>query len=178
MVNVNFVKLDVAATVPVKAHVSDVGFDLSAVTAEEHENYIEYGTGVSIQLPKGYYALLMPRSSVSKKDLVMCNSVGLIDNGYTGELKFRFKVTPRFEEVEKTALGFIKYTTLQRKKPNVYSVGDLVGQVVVLPYPEVAFAEVAQLEATDRGADGFGSTDTKPKAKRSHKKKTSDVQSN
>lgn len=78
-INVNFKKLSDKAVIPTKAHTSDVGFDMVAVSKEETEQYISYKTDIAIDLPEGYCAFLFPRSSVSKYDLSLCNSIGLID---------------------------------------------------------------------------------------------------
>ena len=107
---------------------------------EMTEDYIEYDTGLQFQLPAGYVMLIFPRSSNSKKDLLLCNSVGVLDAGYTGNLKFRFKLT----------------TEVYTEK--IYNPGDKIGQIVILPYPEINFIETEEFDETDRGSGGFGST--------------------
>lgn len=71
----------------------------------------------------------------------------LLDNkmGYTGEIKFKFRATD---------IPISKLT-------NLYNVGDRIGQLIILPYPKVSFNEVSELQSTDRGDGGFGSTGTK-----------------
>ena len=63
--------------------------------------------------------------------------------GYTGNLKLRFKLTTE---------GYTE---------KIYNPGDKVGQIVIIPYPEVNFIETDNFNETDRGDDGFGSTDKK-----------------
>ena len=140
MVNVKIRKVHPDAVLPVRAHRTDAGMDVTAVSMEMTEDYIEYDTGLQFQLPEGYVMLIFPRSSNSKKDLLMCNSVGVLDAGYTGNLKFRFKLTTE---------GYTE---------KIYNPGDKVGQIIILPYPEVTFTETDNFEATDRGDGGFGST--------------------
>ena len=65
----------------------------AAQTAEEKEKFLEYGTGLSFELPSNHVMLIFPRSSLSNKDLILANHVGVLDSGYRGELKFRFKKT-------------------------------------------------------------------------------------
>lgn len=75
---------------PEKAHSTDACADLVATSIIYDGKYIEYGTGVKILPPEGFFGAVFPRSSVSNYDLVLANSVGVIDD-YTGEWKIRFK---------------------------------------------------------------------------------------
>lgn len=143
MIDVKIRKVDENAVIPFRAHPSDAGMDVTAVSMEMTEDYVEYDTGLQFQLPKGYAMLIFPRSSNSKKDLLLCNSVGILDAGYTGNLKLRFKLTTE---------GYTE---------KIYNPGDKVGQIVIIPYPEVNFIETDNFNETDRGDDGFGSTDKK-----------------
>ena len=136
-------KLIEKAVIPIYAKLGDAGMDLTAITKDDFSNYsyIEYGTGLSIEIPEGYVGLLFPRSSNSKTSLILSNSVGVIDSGYRGEIKLRFK------EIDTNDIE--------------YSVGDRIGQIIILPYPKIEFEEVSELSNTDRGIGGFGSTDFK-----------------
>ncbi len=58
----------------------DAGMDMTAIVINTTENYIEYDTGIAMEIPEGYVGLLFPRSSNSQKDLLMCNSVGVVDS--------------------------------------------------------------------------------------------------
>ena len=82
--------LESNSNLPEKAHETDACADLTATSITLDKDYIEYGTGLKMLPPKGYFGLVFPRSSVSKYDLVLANSVGMIDE-YTGEWKVRFK---------------------------------------------------------------------------------------
>ena len=125
------------AVVPKKANVNDAGFDLTAVTArfDVSSGFFEYDTGVAVEIPPGYVGLVYPRSSISKYDLQLANSVGVIDSGYCDSIKLRFKVT---------AEG-------PRK---IYIVGERIGQLVVIPLPEIEL--VQGVVGGDRG--GFGTS--------------------
>ena len=65
---------------PKKSHIADAGFDMVATSKKITEKYIEYGTDVSMRIPNGYVGMIFPRSSVTKKDLMLKNAVGIIDS--------------------------------------------------------------------------------------------------
>lgn len=150
---VNFKKLNEKAVLPSYAKAGDAGLDLTAVTAkseqDEKEGYyfIEYGTGLSVEIPEGYVGLLFPRSSISKTGLILANSVGVIDSGYRGEIKLRFKIDNGI------------FSELGADKMAKYYPGDKVGQLMIIPYPQIEVSEAGELSETERGAGGFGSTD-------------------
>ena len=151
MLEVKIKKLHKDAVIPKYETVGSVGMDLTAVS-KEYDEYgnVVFGTGISIQLPDGYYADLRPRSSISKYDLVLANSVGTIDADYRGELILKFKPTLR-----KSTWNNGVYETDEVKE---YEIGDRISQLVILPYLKVSFVEVDELSDTERGTGGFGST--------------------
>ena len=128
------------AIVPSYAKPGDAGLDLTAASVKREHRFIEYGTGLSVELPKGHVGLLFPRSSVTNKDMMLKNSVGVLDEGYRGEIKLRFQ-------------------SLQNSYgESVYQVGERIGQLVIVPVASVDIQEVTDLEESDRGIGGFGST--------------------
>lgn len=129
-------KIHPDATIPKYAHPGDAGMDVYAISKNETEKFIEYGTGLTFEVPLGYVMLIFPRSSVTNKDLMLKNSVGVLDSGYRGELVFRFN----------------KFGN------NNYEIGERVGQIIVLPFPEIEFEEVENLLESSRGRGGWGST--------------------
>lgn len=141
MLKVKIKKLVKHAIIPKYVHKDDAGMDLFAIDKykDDHYKFIEYGTGLAVQIPKGYMGLLFPRSSISKSCHVLSNSVGVIDSSYTGELKVRFRYDEEIEYLQ-------------------YAVGDRVAQFIVLPYPKIEFEEVKELDQTERGDGGFGSS--------------------
>jgi dUTP pyrophosphatase len=145
--NINIKKLVPEATIPRYAKPGDAGMDMTAVKINTTPDFIEFETGISMEIPKGFVGLLFPRSSNSKKDLLLCNSVGVIDSGYRGPINFRFKRVD-----QPSIFGSLNLD------PKLYSVGDAVGQIIIMPYPEVKFEEVSELSDSERGSDGFGST--------------------
>lgn len=81
---IKFKKLDTRAVAPVRANNTDAGYDLVAtdVTTEINECgelILVYHTGLALEIPEGYFALLVPRSSISKKSLMLTNHAGVID---------------------------------------------------------------------------------------------------
>lgn len=140
MLEIKFKKLVESAKIPTKAHPTDAGADLTAVSREcnkEHRCWV-YGTGIATEIPEGYVGLIFPRSSIRKYTLVQCNAVGVIDSHYRGEIMVSYKCT----------------SDIQR----IYEVGDKIAQLIILPYPEVSYTEVEELSETDRGINGHGST--------------------
>ena len=145
-------KLNSQAVLPFYAKEGDAGMDVVAVSVNYTEDYVEYGTGLSFEIPVGYAMLIFPRSSNSNKDILLCNSVGILDSGYRGELKLRYKrVLPHCCNTE----GFLQIGPLK-----IYELGDKVGQIMIIPYPKVEWDECIELSETNRGTGGFGSTDS------------------
>jgi len=143
-IGVKIKKIHPDAKIPKYNLDGDAGMDLTAISRkekflhkEDQGDYIEYGTGLAMEIPKGYVGLLFPRSSISKMALTLANSVGVVDSNYRGEVKLRFKDTFRGRN---------------------YNVGDRVGQLLIIPYPKVYLYEVSELGLTNRAGGGFGST--------------------
>lgn len=133
---VRFKKLYEDAVAPSYAKNGDAGLDLTATHMTWEENFIEYGTGIAVEIPEGYVGLVFPRSSVSKKEnFYLKNSVGVIDSGYRGEIKLRFN-----------------------QSDSHYQAGEKVGQLIIIPYPTIYLEQVEELSSTERGEGGFGST--------------------
>jgi dUTP pyrophosphatase len=141
---VGFKKLSPKAITPSYATTGDAGLDISAITyiINKEHNFIEYHTGLAFEIPKGHVGLLFPRSSVSKTDLRMANCVGVVDSGYRGEITFRYK----FEKGS-------YFASLKR-----FQEGDRIGQIVIMPYPEIELKEKENLAESERGEGGYGST--------------------
>jgi len=134
-------KLSEHAVVPRYAKQGDAGLDLVAIDCYKDHDYgfIEYGTGLSIEIPEGYVGLIFPRSSISKTPHTLANSVGVIDSGYRGEIKLRMRYQEDKEDME-------------------YGFGDKVGQLVIMPFPQIELEESEELSETERATGGFGST--------------------
>ena len=96
-------------------------------------------TGLALQLPAGTALLLLPRSSMGiKKNLILKNTIGLIDTDYRGE-----------------CLIFVKNIG---DAPVEIENGERIVQGLLVPYFKHTFTEVDELDETERGTSGFGST--------------------
>ena len=146
-------KLSDKGIIPTYAKHGDAGMDLTATSKsyDEHGNVV-YGTSLAFEIPEGFVGLLFPRSSITKKDLTLGNSVGVLDSGYRGEVVFKFKPLAYKGENEDG-----KYE-LSIDHVVDYGVGDRIGQIIIIPHPKVTFVEVDELSSTERGDGGFGSS--------------------
>lgn len=132
-------KLHPDAVIPSIAKPGDAGMDLTAVSQSvDADTNMIYHIGIAVEIPEGHVGLLFPRSSNSKKDLLLSNSVGVIDSGYRGELMVKFKKLQTF--------------------PKHYEIGERVAQLVIMEIPKVTVAVVDELSSSERGEGGFGST--------------------
>lgn len=129
-------KLRNNGVIPKYAKSGDAGLDLTAVDCKVEAGIITYKTGLAIEIPEGYVGLLFPRSSIYKKNLSLVNSVGVIDSGYRGEIVAKFKIDGS----------------------ELYKIGERFCQLIIMPYPRIEFKEVDNLNQTDRGDGGFGSS--------------------
>lgn len=133
------------AVIPKYAKDGDAGMDLVATEIISNTTFdVTYGTGIAMEIPKGYVGLVFPRSSIRKTDLSLTNCVGVIDSGYRGEIQATFKKVFGKNDVRLYELD--------------YKVGDRIAQIMIIPYPSVTFVETDELSQTDRGEGGFGST--------------------
>jgi deoxyuridine 5'-triphosphate nucleotidohydrolase len=82
------IKVDEKAIILNKNNYSDAGFDLTIIKESKRLNSdtILYDTGIKLEIPNGYYVEIVPRSSISKSGYMLANNIGIIDQGYTGNL--------------------------------------------------------------------------------------------
>jgi len=138
---IHFKKLNPQAQKPKFGKPGDAGADLVATSIEirwRDDDKIVYGTGLAVEIPEGMVGLVFPRSSIRQTDLVMANSVGVIDSGYRGEIMVTFNIKN----------GATRW----------YQVGDRIAQLVIIPVPLTKYVEVDELSETERGHAGHGST--------------------
>lgn len=149
-------KLHENAVIPAYAKPGDAGMDLTAVSISIDENgNTVYGTGLAFEIPIGFVGLLFPRSSNSKTDLRLTNSVGVLDSGYRGEVMFKFRNT-NHNVLNKYSREVI--SKFNDKHINEYKINDRIGQIIIIPIPAIEFVESDELSKTERGAGGYGST--------------------
>jgi len=137
-------KLNSNAVVPSYQKTGDCGLDLTATSKhyEKSSRTITYGTSLAFEIPKGFMGLIFQRSSVYKKSLSLCNAVAVIDENFRGEVTLKFKL-------DDNARPF---------KDATYDIGDRIGQLIIMPYPNIEFEEVEELSSSVRGVEGWGSS--------------------
>jgi len=136
-------KLNDKAIIPTKGSQRAAGYDLYACADKDvviaPHSTIKVGTGVSMAIPDGYFGAIYARSGLStKQGLRPANCVGVIDSDYRGELIIALH---NDTEDEKTI-----------------DKNERIAQLIVMPYLSVEFQETDELDDTERGSGGFGST--------------------
>jgi len=132
-------KLD-NSVAPVKAGSDEVGYDLVAVKEckKYGKNTTMFDTGICVQPKDGFYTEIIARSSIVKTGYVLANSVGIIDPTYRGTLR-------------------ICLTKVDNTLPDL-KVPFNIAQLIVRPIIKSEMVEVEELDETNRGSGGFGST--------------------
>ena len=135
-------RLDPTVELPTYAYEGDAGLDLRSnedVTLAPFERRL-VGTGLAIAIPEGYAGFVQPRSGLALREgLSMANTPGLIDAHYRGELKV-------------CAINLDPSRSIHIER------GERIAQLVIKRAPVVSLQEVDELDETDRGAGGFGSS--------------------
>lgn len=135
-------RLDPSVELPSYAYEGDAGLDLRSaedVTLAPHERRL-VSTGLAIAIPEGYAGFVQPRSGLALREgLSMANTPGLIDAHYRGELK-------------------VCAVNLDDSTPIRITRGERIAQLVIQRVPVVQLLEVEELDETDRGEGGFGSS--------------------
>lgn len=130
------------AEAPRYAHAGDAGADLLStddVTIAAGARVV-VGTGVSIALPDGFVAFVVPRSGLAAKHgITIVNTPGTVDAGYRGEIR-------------------VILLNTDAEEPYAVRAGDRIAQLVIMPVTRARFIPVERLPGTERGHGGFGST--------------------
>lgn len=134
------IKLDEGAIMPTRAHATDAGLDLMCKDESVRiwsGSCAIFDTGVHMEFPSGYYGLIQSKSGLNvRSSIVSCG--GTIDEGYTGSIR-----------VKLYNFG---------KECYVFHRGDKIAQIVIMPYIAPELEVVDELDETERGDNGFGST--------------------
>lgn len=142
MLVVNFKKLKATAKLPIKGSLSAACYDVYATSMSlDDTGMLTYGLGFSTEIPEGWRGVIIPRSNLSKHRWVLSNSIGIVDSDYRGEWLVK-----------------MKSVSANEREAAPYQVGERIAQIYFEKNVEVAFAEVEELDQTERGAGGFGST--------------------
>ena len=142
LLKIKFKKKDEQSKLPVKGSLHAACFDVYAhnVKVQRHNTMI-ISLGFSTEIPEGYKGIVVPRSSISKTEWILSNSIGVIDADYRGEWIMVFK-----------CLAEMIY------HPLPYGIGDRCGQIYFEQITPFEIEEVEHLSDTERGEGGFGST--------------------
>ena len=138
---VAFKRLVDEAVLPAYAHPGDAGMDLCSVQSLviPPGGRVLVPTGLAMALPGGYEAQVRPRSGLAlKRGVTVLNTPGTIDEGYRGEVGV---ILANFGNTD-----------------FVVEKGDRIAQMVIAPVTRAEIVEVSQVDETDRGTGGFGST--------------------
>lgn len=141
MMKVNFVKTCPEAVTPTRAHNSDIGWDLTCIKEHKRlsDNTVMFDTGIQVRPPQGCYIEIVPRSSLTKSGYIMANSIAVIDPSYRGNILIAVrKVDSQLPDLE---VPFCRF------------------QMILRTVVDCKFDEVKNLDETERGSGGFGSTD-------------------
>ena len=142
----NIKKLTSTAIIPTRGSEKAAGYDLyadtnSVVEIKPHKTK-KINTGIAIMIPNGYYGAIVARSGVTtKKGLRPANCTGIIDSDYRGDI-----IVALHNDSDE----------VQTIEPH-----ERIAQLVICPFLSVEFNEVDELDETERGENGFGSTGTK-----------------
>ena len=143
MLRIDIKKLNPNAVIPKQAHAYDAGVDLHAcidtpLTIMPHHT-AKVGTGLAMAIPTGFAGLIYARSGLATKmGLRPANCVGVVDAGYRGE--------------------FIVALHNDTDSPQTIAPSERIAQLVISPVMGAWFNEVDELEETERGEGGFGSS--------------------
>lgn len=145
MLKLKVLKLNENATIPSYGSACAAGADLYScegeITFSPNETRLVH-TGIAMEIPDGYVGLIYARSGIAtKRGLAPANKVGVIDSDYRGEI-------------------MVALHNHSDKEAKIDS-GERIAQIVIAPYIMADFIETDELDSTERGAGGFGSTGTK-----------------
>ena len=136
-------KMNELAKTPTRGSEYAAGYDLyaassSSILIEPHET-VMVGTGIAMEIPTGYFGAIFARSGLaSKRGLRPANCVGVCDSDYRGEY-----IVAIHNDTDET---------------KIIEPGERIAQMVLLPYIKMEFTEVEELDTTQRGVGGFGSS--------------------
>lgn len=151
MVEVKVKKLNPAAIIPKKAKAGDACYDLCALTFEQRADVVVVGTGLAFAIPEGYEGVIRSRSGLGSKGIFVSHGVGTIDAGYRGEVMVLLSSLGRQAHLGQFGKSLVIGNT-------TINIGDRVAQMGIREVPETEMIEVEELDQTERGDTGFGSS--------------------
>jgi dUTP pyrophosphatase len=149
MLKIKLQKVTEDARMPIKGSEHAAAYDVYAHSITEANGKVKVGLGFKTEIPKGYKGIIVPRSNLTKFHWVLNNSYGVIDSDYRGEWMAIFTPLAVVAGSHAGTTGF------------PYNVGDRVAQIYFEEVLSVSFDVVPELEQSERGEGGFGSTGLK-----------------
>jgi dUTP pyrophosphatase len=156
-IDIKIKRLTETAIIPTYGSNFAAGADLYADIKEPI--FIDFGhiekisTGIAIEIPDGYVGLLYARSGLATKHgLAPANKVGVIDSDYRGPVISAIQGCEPYDKEKESWQEYIERHTIHP--------GDRIAQIVITPYYQAVFEETDNLDSTERGSGGFGSTGT------------------
>jgi dUTP pyrophosphatase len=147
MLQVKFKKITDDVKMPYKGSENAACFDVHAHSiVHKEDGKVTVGLGFKTEIPVGYRGVIVPRSNLTKFFWVLNNSFGVIDADYRGEWMAIFTQIP------------VKFGDETGTTAFPYNVGDRVAQIYFEPVLDITLTIVEDLEESQRGEGGFGST--------------------
>lgn len=174
MLSTKVKKISDKAVVPSRAHETDSGWDLTVIGIDKIKgDTIFFKTGLQVKPPAGHYFEVYPRSSISPLPFMLANSVGIIDESYRGELIVAIRVlhSSMGTSSERDTYPSGMVNALDARPASITEVANLIlgkkpkiAQMILRKRLDTGFEEVEELDDTERGSGGFGSSDLKQKS--------------
>lgn len=177
-INVKYERMNEYGRVPTRVHWNDAAYDLWAYDMEaKPDGRLMYKTGIKMAIPDNYVGLVFPRSSTSKRNLILGNCVAVFDAGYRGEILIPYKTlhyrselmdvdqstvvpTPWINQVDPNAPAGV--APLVVGKVDRYEVSpeqpERIAQILFIPRTDVNWEEVDYVDESTRGEGNFGHT--------------------
>jgi deoxyuridine 5'-triphosphate nucleotidohydrolase len=155
-------KVDERAVIPSKSRYSDSGYDLTIISEYKRltSNTVIYDTGIQLEIPNGYYVEIVPRSSISRSGYMLANNVGIIDQGYRGNLYIALtKIngeTPDLTDLTEWRLPWKCCQMIVKKQ--IYSRLVITDMVAERAERAANADTISVIEKSSRGTGAFGST--------------------
>ena len=140
------------ARMPIKGSEHAAAYDVYAHSITSENGKVKVGLGFKTEIPKGYKGIIVPRSNLTKFNWVLNNSYGVIDSDYRGEWMAIFTAIPTIAFVSEGEDNLNRFP---------YNIGDRVAQIYFEEVLPISFEVVPELESSERGEGGFGSTGLK-----------------
>lgn len=144
------IKVDKDAIIPSKTNYSDAGLDLSIIKESKclNSDTILYDTGIKLEIPNGYYVEIVSRSSISKSGYMLANNIGIIDQGYTGNLYVALRKINK--DCENLVFPYKCCQIIMKKQ--------IFPKIIIYDDTIISY-NIEDVNDTSRGKGGFGSTD-------------------